>query len=220
MSVPSCRRVVVMFVSVLFVAVFCAPLYAGVDNDWELWTGFKFKMPVNKEVSLFAYPQLRYDQDWDNFYYQRYDVGVSYTLSPNWRVEPFYSYVEKKTTTWNQSDLFSTDLYFTQPFARNFEFENRARWEFNFDGDRQAARERVKVSVKLPDLKDVKLYASEEIIYDLSNGDFKENRAGVGIQKKFESKVSVDVAYQLTSRRQAGHWEDFDTLLVVFGYTL
>jgi|GEM_PF-5777738 len=208
-------------VAACVLALSAPALFAAADNDSELWLGFKLKAPVAKNLSVFAYPQLRYDNNWDRYYYERYDVGLSVQLSNRWRVEPLYTYLEKRgSSSWDKSDLFSTDLYFTQAFAGNFEFENRVRWEYDFGSDFQGLRERAKVSMKLPSHKSVKLFLSEEVIYDLSIEDLKESRASLGVSKKFDSGVSLDLAYQHTSRNKNGNWTDAHATVITFGYTL
>ena len=194
---------------------------SATDGGWELWSSFKVSAAVNDRFGVFVTPQLRYQDDFDTWYYERYDLGLSFKLSDRWKIEPFYSRLEKKASgDWNVSDLGSADAYYTVPIeAWGAKFENRARFEVNFDNEREAVRDRVKLSKQIPSWEGVSAFASNEIIFDLSGGEFKENRLAAGIRKSFECGFSVEGGYQLTSRRQSGHWDDYNTIFVNLGYS-
>ena len=194
----------------------------GADNDWQLWTAFNVKVEVTDNFGVFATPQLRWQDNWDTWFYERYDLGLSFKVSERWRVEPLYSRIEKKSGgDWDVSDLLSADVYYTAPMGLwDMQFENRVRLEKNFDTEREAGRERVKLSKNLPGVDGLSAFVSDEIIYDFSGGDLTENRAAIGLSKKFEHGVSAGAAYQLTSKQKEGDWDDFNTLVVNLGLSL
>lgn len=210
-----------VFAVALAALLIAANASAEQDNDWMLWTTFKIKAKVTDDFAVFVTPGLRYRDDFDTWYYERYDLGLSFKIADGWKIEPLYSRLEKKSAgDWDVADLASLDVYYTTPVeALGAEFENRVRVEENFDNEREACRDRVKLSKKIPSFEGVSAFASDEIIYDLSGGDFKENRLAAGVKKTFPCGFSVETGYQLTSVRTAGHWEDFDTLFVNFGYS-
>lgn len=195
---------------------------AGEENEWQLWSAFTVRAKVTDDFGVFVTPQLRYKDDFDTWYYERYDLGLSFNLGERWRIEPFYSRLEKKLAgDWNVSDLASLQVYYKTPLGfRDLDFENRVRFETNFDNEREAGRERVKFSRELPWVEGGSVFVSDELIYDFSGGNFKENRLRAGYQHRFKCGFSTEVAFQLTSVRSAGHWEDFNTLVVNFGYSI
>lgn len=208
------------------VAALSPGAFAAFDGDWELWTEFALTAPVTDNFAVFVTPQLRYRDFWDEYYLRCYDAGLSFRLSDRWKFEPFYTSDRcREDSGWNHADIISADLYYRMPLSDiylsdMFAFQNRVRWEFDNDGDRQCVRERVKLIMKVPGAEGVEAFLSNEIIYNTSAGDWKQNRAAIGIGKGFKSGLCAEVGYQLTGRHSDGHWEDANTLLVNFGYTL
>jgi len=191
----------------------------GADNDWQIWSDLKVKASLGDRVDFTFKPAVRWRDNGNDFYYTRYDAGFKVVFNENWAIEPFYSFRRKDGSSgWDHSDLFSTHLFYTCRLGdTDFKFENRIRLEKNFDTEREAGRERIKLSRDIEAFKGLSVFAGDEIIYDFSGGDFKENRLQAGVKKKLDGGLSLEAAYQLTSLRDAGHWEDYDTLVLSLG---
>lgn len=192
-------------------------VYAYSDGDFQVWNTDIEEYKINKDLKVALEEEFRWGGDAHEFYYQHYDVGLSYTLSKYWNIGGGYRQVYElskgKFKMENEPYLTATLLL----SAGGFAFESRNRLEYRyFEYKADSGRYRNKFTLKYP-LKFAKIevqpFVSDEVFFGFGGtNQFNQNRVSSGLGVNLTKNIKAEVYYMLVTVKSSGQWVDSNVL--------
>jgi len=191
--------------------------YAYDDGDFQIWNTDTEELKVNKDTKIALEEEFRWGDNAGEFYYQHYDVGISYNLKEYLNIGVGYRQIyELKNRKFKEEN---------SPYAvasllwdlKGFKFEDRNRFEYrHFDYQAEAGRYRNKLTVKLPwkfTALDIQPYISDEVYLSIGGtNQFNQNRFGSGFGMNLTKNIKGDIYYMLVDVRSPGKWKETNVL--------
>lgn len=206
-----------IFVVIGLTFVLAAKVYAYGDGDFQIWNTDIEEYKINNNLKVALEEEFRWGGNAHEFYYQHYDLGLSYALSKYWSIgggyRQIYELSKGKFKMENEPYLTVTLLL----SARGFTFESRNRLEYRyFEYKADSGRYRNKFTLKYP-LKFAKIeiqpFASEEVFFGFGGtNQFNQNRVSAGIGVNLTKNIKAEVYYMLVTAKSSGKWIDSNVL--------
>jgi hypothetical protein len=185
---------------------------AHAEDDFGYWSAYDISAPLTEKFRVYYAPQLRWREDWNDFYYHEHRWGLTQALNPNLKSD--YSYLftrmEPRTGPYFNENRGTVDLTPSYPWG-DYVFSLRGRVELRQVEGSSADLEwrfRIKpgISTNVEALgRDLKLYADYEFFYEDKKSEWNQNRATGGVQIPLgdlrNAKVSFDVFYLFKTNR-------------------
>ena len=202
--------------------LFCAPLaQAYSDGDFQIWNTDTQEYKINKDFKVSLDEEFRWGGDAREFFYQHYDLGLSYKLSKYWSVgggyRQAYELRKGKFKPENQPYITAT----LSLSAAGIIFESRNRFEYrNFCYKADSGRYRNKFTLKYP-LKiakfEVKPFLSDEIFFGFGGTNkFNQNRFSSGFGFDIIENIKAEIYYMLVTSESSKRWIDSNVLGIKF----
>jgi Protein of unknown function (DUF2490). len=212
----SCTAAVAIRAAAAALLISAAALNANAsskDTQARLGTGASFDVGSGFKVDVAT--EQRFNQDVGEYYYQEYDVGVSYSVNKYVSVAPLMRFAETRKTdpgadrSWSSEyrPMINVSLSYTW---EGWKFEDRNRVEFRlYEGDTKDItryRNRLKISSpwKWSSLK-INPYASAEIFQDCNGTKtaLQNYEAAIGFSAAISSSASLDLFYMAEYKEDA-----------------
>lgn len=199
-------------------ALLLSPLVRAGDGDWQQWSQISYlqKLDYGLDASLRFEPRL--DEDFSRFYYYELEPMLNWRYSPRWDFSLSYErdeFLEPRTEDEPETDIdnlaaLATTLKIPLDdwFVSNqFRFE----WVVPQTGDREWStnyRNRTEVRATWQwGSKELVPYLFEEWFYNIQEGEFIQNRAGVGIGVPIVPHWMAKVYFMRFDERTMNGWE-------------
>ncbi|MFH0826867.1 MAG: DUF2490 domain-containing protein [Candidatus Omnitrophota bacterium] len=186
--------------------------YAYDDGDFQVWSTFGEEVKISQDLKVALEEEFRWGNDASDFYYQHYDLGVSYNLKKWLGVGGGYRHILNKV----RGDFKVENApYLTATLnwrLGEFKFDSRSRFEYqHFDYQADTGRYRNKFTIKLP-LKftefEIQPYLADEIFLNFQNETFNRNRFYAGFGMNLTKDLKAEIYYLLQSSRSQNKWSD------------
>ncbi|MFA5200001.1 MAG: DUF2490 domain-containing protein [Candidatus Omnitrophota bacterium] len=191
-------------------------VFAYDDGDFQIWNTESEEMQLNKDLKLGFEQEFRWGNNASEFYYQHYDLGLTYSFNKNWSVGSGYRHVLNKN---KGKFLVENEPYINITFASQFagfKYDTRSRIEYNhFDYKDDTMTYRNKFTVKAPwkfTKLEIQPYVADEIfiLFDDSQR-LNKNRASVGLAMTLTKNFKGEVYYMLQSSKSQ-KWTEANVL--------
>ena len=207
----------IMYLSLLCLFLYSNEVFAFDDGDFQYWhnTAFSWKIKDNYKFSLEE--ESRFGDDAKDFYYQHYDIGVTYSGICKWlELSANYRQVfQEKDNEWLKENIPHLNASVKwELFGTNF--SNRARFEYKNREDLEDYwRYRNKFTVK-PPLKftrfKIQPYIADEVFYDFNVERVNTNRFYCGINADLSKMIKLELYYLWVSSEKNHDWDDTNVL--------
>ena len=202
----------------IFVLFSVVKLYAYDDGDFQIWNTDVEEVQLKKNLKLAFEQEFRWANNASEFYYQHYDVGLTYTLNKSWSVGAGYRQIYSRTALapWkSESDPYAFFTYFGELLG--FKFDDRSRFEYEyFSYKNDTGRYRNKLTIKSPwkfTKFEIQPFVSNEAFIMMGNGQgFNQNRLSGGFSFSPIRKLKAEIYYMLLSSKSADIWKDYNVL--------
>jgi len=175
---------------------------ASATDDWGVIIQTILKHKVNDRLTFVLFPEVRFNDDAKNFYYQQYRGGFEYAAYKFMDVGITYEYITTKGSTGKWSDE-NRIVFLGSPHweLAGFTFCDKNRIEMREVGHEQDHfRYRnefiVERSVNIFGRK-IKPFASAEAWYDLQADSLNFMRYQVGFSKAINKNISYTLFYRV-----------------------
>lgn len=182
--------------------------------DWEYWSQYGIKVPINKKVALDLNPQFRFREDMREYYYQKTFIGPAVKVNNYFDAAVYYAFITKETNgTWQDDHVPTLDGIPKWEFLA-LKFSDRNRLEYSFDKAIWKYRNLFKVakSIELGNCR-ISPFISDEIFYDFYSGELNENRFSAGGSIGFAGNLGLSVSYMLRNKKETDGWSDTNVLV-------
>lgn len=200
--------------------VFCLAntVFAYDDGDFQIWNTNVEEIQLKKDLKLAFEQEFRWANNASEFYYQHYDVGLTYTLNKFWNIGAGYRQIYSRTgsVSWlAESDPYMFFTYFGELLG--FKFDNRFRFHYqyySYKNDTGVYRNKftIKPSWKLTKFE-IQPYVSDETFIMIGNAQgFNQNRLSGGFSFSLLKNFKAEVYYMLLSSKSGSRWKDYNVL--------
>ena len=179
------------------------------SDDWQYWNEFVLKHKLTQRITAHVKLEQRIVDDFGNFALHNYAPGFVYEFSKYFDFELNYKFErEKAKNEWSNEHRLEIIPIFNWQWTK-FKFKLRNRLEYRvIEGD-ESWRWREKLKIK----RDINLnglkfspFFSEEIFYDLTIGDFNQNRVKAGVSKEIIHNFEFTLFYMYKSNKRDNSW--------------
>jgi len=193
-------------------------IYAYDDGDFQVWNTETEEFKVNKNLKVALEEEFRWGGDAHEFYYQHYDLGLSYMMNKYWSFGGGYRQVYELSK--NKFKL-ENEPYVTATLtltSAGFIFDSRNRFEYrHFDYKDDSGRYRNKFTLKYPlqlGKIGIQPFLSDEIFFGFGGtNQFNQNRLSSGLGINLTKNIKAEVYYMLvTTKSSAKVWSDSNVL--------
>jgi hypothetical protein len=204
---------------VIVVLLLVAGTAAAQSRDTQLWGEAQLSIPLHNRVDLVVSGMLRIGRDVTHLVYERAGAGVSFKLSKYLSVSPIYYYVAAQPIAGRSSteSRFWIDGTLKLQLWR-LTISDRNAIEHRFRQGQDTTRYRNRLHLELPiKIGGWKPFASDEIFYDFSLGNWSRNRLSIGMSRSLGNGFSIDLYYlmQNDSHSRPGDLQVFGSALKV-----
>jgi hypothetical protein len=172
---------------------------------------------ISKKLSLRLQQQDRWDKNLSRYYRGSLDVGISYKITPNIKLEADYVYIQrrKKTDRFTARHWTSVDVVFKKEVRRfSFLYRNMLQARFKEPGtakDSYIARwyDRNKLTVKYQLSKRFEMFVAEEIYIPLNSPLVKgpeRSRSIIGTDIKTFRHQELELYFMYQLQLQKDNW--------------
>jgi hypothetical protein len=191
--------------------------YAYNDGDFQVWNTEIQEYKINKKLKVALEEEFRWGDNAHEFYYQHYDLGLTYFLNKYWSIGGGYRQVyelSKRKFMPEEEPYLTATLFLSK---KGFLFDSRNRFEYrHFDTKADSGRYRNKFTVKYP-LKIAKFEAqpflSDEIFFGFGGTNkFNQNRLSTGAGFNITKNIKAEIYYMLVTAKSSGKWIDSNVL--------
>ncbi|MCI0540212.1 MAG: DUF2490 domain-containing protein [Verrucomicrobiales bacterium] len=188
------------------------------DGDWQQWSQISYlqKLDYSLETSLRFEPRL--DDDFSRFYYYELEPMLNWRYSPRWDFAVSYErdeFLEQRTEDEPETkiDNLATLGATLKIPLKDWKISNlfRAEWVVPQTGDEDwSTNYRNRTEVKTTwrwGSKELEPYLFEEWFYNFQEGEFIQNRAGVGIGVPIVEHWMAKVYFMRFDERTMNGWE-------------
>jgi len=204
----------IVLVTLILVGLFSINKSAWAGNDWEYWSHYEVVSSICNNLDFKVKPELRYNNDFKNYYYIHLDIGLDWKVKDWFILSPYYQHVnEKKKGDWeveyrpHLSATFKWKLF-------GLNFSDRNRLEYRIKEDKDFFRYRNKLMVELPKFTQFRIqsYVAEELFYDFAANELNKNRIYAGLNFKVVKNINAGIYYIFESRKKKAEWSDVNVL--------
>ncbi|MDD5465824.1 MAG: DUF2490 domain-containing protein [Candidatus Omnitrophica bacterium] len=204
-------------VAIGLILLLLANAYAYDDGDFQVWNTDVEEIQLKKDLKLAFEQEFRWGDNASEFYYQHYDVGLTYNLNKYWSAGGGYRHVLNKS---KDKFLVENEPYVTATFASQFagfKYDDRSRLEYNhFDYKDDTWRYRNKLTVKAPwkfTKLEIQPFAADEIFILFDDGQrLSENRTTAGLAMNIAKNLKGEVYYMFRTVKSGLKWTDTNVL--------
>ncbi len=178
---------------------------AGINHDGQFWFPLYNRFSLSEKVKGWAEVNPRFGDDMSEIHQLLLRPALGYQILPNLSVWQGYAWNTNYEPRFSDEHRLYQQLSYRLGFA-NVNFSSRTRMEERFirgaRGVALRAREFLRANFLLDEQKKWAFVLYDEVFVTLNtirNGPragFDQNRAFVGINRKINSHLSVDVGYQ------------------------
>jgi len=210
-------RKMLLFLTVALVLC-SASAWAFDDGDFQQWSTVALSYKINDDWKLLAEEELRWGDDWGNFYYTHTELGIAYSGFADWLVlgVKYRQIFEEKGRDFHYENRPHFNLKLKKDvdgwgLSTRSRLEYRDKEEGN-DGWRYRNKFTIKAPIKLTKYE-IRPYVADEIFYDCDDGDLYRNRLYAGVGYKLTKYVGGALCYLWqTTENSAGAWVDYNVL--------
>jgi len=205
---------------VLTALVVTAQAQLAPHTDTQFWNDVQIAIALNERVDFNLLGTLRVGRHISNFVDERVGVGFTFKINKHLTLAPNYLFIGMQPVANRKSFEHRITVPLTVRFPlgkftlsdRN-QFERRIRHP-QVDATRYRNRLQVEHPIKLAGLK-LQGFAADEVFYDWSVHDWVRNRFSVGVSRKFNRHLTLDLYYlrQNDGRTRPG---DLDVIGAVY----
>lgn len=197
-------------------------LFAGnvsFADDVKMFNFYQIKYKVNDQFDIFVQPDMRFDDDIENYYYYHVRNGVVFHAHDNLDLGTTYRFARNKSSAGAWSNEHRLELDITPKVeVHGFKLSNRGRFEHRWlesAKDRWRYRNLAKIAypASIGDF-DFTPYISEEAFYDFEVDKMILNWATVGADKKITENLTVGLFYR-TETARSGSTSEWNTRHVI-----
>jgi len=197
--------------------ILTAKVYAYDDGDFQVWNTDTEEYKINKDLKVTFEEEFRWGGNASEFYYQHYDLGLSYALNKYWSIGGGYRQIYELS---NRKFKMENEPYLTATLLLSgggFTFESRNRLEYRyFEYKADSGRYRNKFTLKYP-LKFTKIeiqpFVSDEVFFGFGGtNQFNQNRVSAGLGVNLTKDIKAEVYYMLVTAKSSGKWVDSNVL--------
>jgi len=205
----------------LFLVSLDIKAYAYDDGDFQIWNTDIEEVKINQDLKITLEEEFRWGDNASDFYYQHYDLGLSFSLNKNLNFGTGYRHVlEKKSVRKVTKFRVENAPYLTLTLSWNlagFKFDDRSRLEyrhFNYQSD--SGRYRNKLTMKLPwKFTRIKIqpFVADEILAGFGGiSRFNQNRFSSGLGMSLAKNAKAEIYYMLLNTRSSRRWPSTNVL--------
>ncbi len=194
-----------------------ARVYAYDDGDFQVWNTEVEEFKVNKSLKVAFEEEFRWGGNAREFYYQHYDVGLSYILNKYWNIGGGYRQVYELS---KGKFKIENEPYLTATLSLTGDglvFESRSRLEYrHFDYKSDSGRYRNKFTLKYPlqlGKINIQPFLSDEVFFGFGGtNQFNQNRLSCGTGVNITKNIKAEIYYMLVTAKSLGKWVDSNVL--------
>ena len=171
------------------------------EDDTQSWNDVQLTVPINKQVDFTTWGTFRFGKNITWLQDRRVAVGIVYKPLKFLSFQPFYWNIVARNSSgkFKQEHRLSLRATYRFPF-KSFGLSHRSQFEWRIRKPRNSWRWRPSLTFEKDFPKkffvsDLKFFATEEVFYDSILNKFSRNRFSIGVTKKINKKLSVDVYY-------------------------
>ena len=209
------KKMILILIGIVILLV--AQVYAYDDGDFQVWNTEVQEFKINKSLKLALEEEFRWGDDASEFYYQHYDLGLTYILNNYLNIgggyRQVYDLIKGKFKMENEPYI---NLTLTLKKG-GLNFESRNRFEYrHFDYKADAGRYRNKFTFRYP-FKIVKFevqpFLADEILFGFGGtNQFNQNRLSCGSGFGITKNIKAEIYYMLVTTKSSGRWVDANVL--------
>lgn len=206
-----------ILIQVVLALLLTARVYAYDDGDFQVWNTDVEEFKVNKNLKVAFEEEFRWGGNAREFYYQHYDLGLTYNLNKYWSIGGGYRQVyelSKGHFRPSEEPFLTATLSFS---GAGFLLDSRNRFEYrHFYYKADSGRYRNKFTLKYP-LKVAKFelqpFLSDEVFFGFGGtNQFNQNRLSCGTGFNITKNIKAELYYMLVTAKSAGKWLDSNVL--------
>jgi hypothetical protein len=190
------------------------------DSDWEYWSQYEVAWKAGADVQLRLKPELRFRDDFSDYYYIHVEVGVDWRFRDWLTLAPYYRYISQESKgDWKTEKRPEADATLAWE-VRDFGFSDRNRLEYRITADRETFRYRNRLWVKPPKITraGVQPFLAEEVFYDFDADELNKNRVYAGFSVGLADGLNADVYYIMDSSKKTDEWSRINILATALKY--
>lgn len=201
--------------AVLLLAFACASTPVARADDLQAWQWLTAEVFSDEDWRFYLYVDNRIGDDLSRSYLRIVSPRLKYHLDENVDLGLGYAFLDIDPLSAAAGDFWQhrAEFEFNPHFSSGpWSFHNRNRMELRWnDGQGRRLprlRNRIEARYQLEDGFFAHLYANNEFFFDLTRGDYTENRfvpAGLGM--KLSDRAILNLFYMIQSRERADGWE-------------
>lgn len=197
-------------------------------DDWQLVNTYDFKHKVSDRLDLTLQLEQKLNRDLGNYYYYHFQPGFVYQLNEFLDFGLSYCYIEEEEERdggdlWEDENRLVIDPVLKWK-AVGFSLDNRLRFEyryFDLDKDKWRYRNRLRIKRKISlGGFEFSPFLSEEIFYDFNYDEFNQNRFDLGMEKKINEDIALNLYYRIQSQRRGRDWGETNIIGLNFKINL
>lgn len=195
------NRKFIVYIGLLFISLSTF----SQEQDFEIWTEAKVEKILNKQISIIAVEEFRFDNNASTFDKWLNTIGVHYAINKAVRFRVLYRYTINNTLTkgFQKSNRIAADGVFRYKYER-FIFRYRLRYQYDFiniDGlqsDGQFLRNRIGVKYNVPKIP-LMPFINYELLHGLDGSDgvsLDRLRVTGGFSYDFTEYFTADIYFR------------------------
>ena len=170
------------------------------DDDLQSWNDIQLTVGLNKKVDLYSAVTMRFGKNISHLNDGRFSIGFVYKPTARFSFTPFVTLLRARNSAGVFRPEYRMSLRGIYRFpVKGFGLSHRSLFEYRIrpTGNLYRYRPSITFEKDLPEklVSGLKLFVTEEPIYDSASGRFSRNRFSVGFNKVLSKKLSVDIYY-------------------------
>ncbi len=211
------KTLIVFVVLIIFFSFIFAYAYDDDDGAFQVWLTTIQEFKVKEKLKVALEEEFRWGDEASEFYYQHYDLGLSYNLGENWDFgggyRNIYELSNGKFKQENAPYLIAT----LKLKIKSFSFSSRNRFEYrHFDYKADSGRYRNKFTLVCPVVIKrfgIQPFLSDEIFLGFLRTDqFNQNRFSSGLGFEITKNIKGEIYYMLVSIKKSSGWFNANVL--------
>ena len=179
------------------------------EEAGEYWMKYLVTVKVNETVGLFARPQFRFRNDFNDYYFMSAWAGSRLRIFSWLEIAPQYCYktTESASGRWTHANYLACDLT-PKIIVGDLKITDRSRVMYGLDDYIWIYRNRIKIAYSFKNCLGghglVIFTAAEGFWNDQGDGLF-ENRWETGVGAKLVKEVGLDISYIYRNKKKSGN---------------
>lgn len=189
------------FILLVLVFVLTASVFAQQDDDdVQSWNDVQITIPISKKVDLTLVTTARIGQNLSRLNEARIAPGFVFKPTKAFSIAPSYTAIVSRNSAGQFRDEHRFSVRGTYKFpTKPIGVSHRSTYEYRVRTSGNSWRYRAAIVLErdLPKkfLADSKIFAIEEVFYVSTTKRFSRNRFSIGISKKLDKRLTLDVYY-------------------------